>query len=264
MTPARFRAPSLSGEQLSELLGLLEGADSAELKLTVPESDERSAVQSLQLDPSDAQMRQVVFFDTPELTLNERGLVVRARRVQRRGDDSVIKLRPVVPGELPPALRRSPSFDVEVHAMPRGFVCSGSLKAACQGSRVKEVLAGDRSVRKLFTNEQRAFFTDHAPEGQSLDGLVPLGPINVLELKFAPEVYGLRLIAELWFYPDGSRILELSTRCPSAKAFKVAAEAKAFLTERGVDLSGEQQTKTHTTLEYFARLAGNRPSSRAT
>ena len=49
---------------------------------------------------------------------------MRARRVQGREDDSVIKLRPVVPDELPEELRRSPSMVVELDAMPGGYVCS--------------------------------------------------------------------------------------------------------------------------------------------
>ena len=61
------------------------------------------------------------------------------------------------------------------------------------------------------------------------------------------------MVAELWLYPDGSRILELSTKCAPAEAFQVAAEARAFLADRGVDLAGEQQTKTRTALEFFAR-----------
>ena len=40
-------------------------------------------------------------FDTPDPRLNKSGVVVRARRVQGRGDVTVIKLRPIVPGELP-------------------------------------------------------------------------------------------------------------------------------------------------------------------
>ena len=56
---------------------------------------------SLQLDPLDAQIRQVVFFDTPDLALQSAGVVVRARRVQRKGDDSTVKLRPVIPHDLP-------------------------------------------------------------------------------------------------------------------------------------------------------------------
>ena len=160
MAKAPQQVPGLSGEQIAELLGLLKGADTVELKLTVPESDHRSAAASLRLDVMDAQIRQVVFFDTPDLTLNQSGLVVRARRVQGKGDDSVVKLRPVVPNDLPPRLRKSPSFGVEVDAMPGGFVCSGSLKAQWGPRPVREVLAGDRPIRKLFTKEQREFFAD--------------------------------------------------------------------------------------------------------
>ena len=38
-----------------------------------------------------------------------------------------------------------------------------------------------------------------------------------------------------------------------SEAFQVAAETRAFLASRGVELEGEQQTKTKTALEYFAR-----------
>jgi hypothetical protein len=36
--------------------------------------------------------------------------------VQGKGDDSVVKRRPVIPADLPEELRRSPSFVVEVDA----------------------------------------------------------------------------------------------------------------------------------------------------
>ena len=57
--------------------------------------------------PLEGQLRQVYFFDTPDPPLNQHGVIVRARHVQPRGDDSVIKLRPVVPDELPAGLRQS-------------------------------------------------------------------------------------------------------------------------------------------------------------
>jgi hypothetical protein len=47
-------------------------------------------------------------------------------------------------------------------------------------------------------------------------------------------------------------VLELSTRAATNEAFQVAAEARAFLGSQGVDLSGEQETKTKKALEYFA------------
>jgi hypothetical protein len=205
------------------------------------------------MDPLDAQIRQVFFFDTPELTLNRQGVVVRARRIQRKGDDSVVKLRPVVPSELPAELRRSATFGVEVDVLPGGFVCSGSLKGTPGTSDVRSVAAGEQPLRKLFSKEQRHFYAAHAPEGVGLDDLSILGPIFVLKLKFSPEAFGRGLVAEMWLYPDGSRILELSTKCAPAEAFQVAAETRAFLSGRGVDLSGEQQTKTRKALEFFAR-----------
>ena len=55
----------LSEADLQRLLALLHGADSTELKLTVPDSEQRSAVAALGMDPLDAQIRQVYFFDTP-------------------------------------------------------------------------------------------------------------------------------------------------------------------------------------------------------
>jgi hypothetical protein len=249
-TPGRAR---FTGEQISEMLALLKDADSVELKLTVPESEQRSAIAALDIDPLDAQMRQVVFFDTPDLALNQRGIVLRARRSQGGANDSVVKLRPVVPTEVPEDLRRSPSFVTEVDAMPGGYVCSGTLKARLAEPEVKDAIAGRRPVRKLFTKDQRAFFAEHVgEEGPGFDDLAALGPIIAFKLRLDPEGFGRRLVAELWFYPDGSRILELSTKCPPSLAFQVAAEAAAFLSDRGIEVSGEQQTKTRTALDYFA------------
>ncbi len=162
-----------------------------------------------------------------------------------------MKLRPVVPSELPAELRASTGFRVEVDALPGGFVCSGTLKRTLDAGEVKKTVVGERPVRKLFSKQQRAYFAEHAP-GIELDDLSMLGPIFVLKLRFTPEELGRRIVAEMWIYPDGSRVLELSTRAATNEAFQVAAEARAFLGSRGIDLSGEQQTKTKKALEYFA------------
>jgi hypothetical protein len=247
------RRAALTDEQQVELMELIRGADSVELKLTVPDAGQRSAVHALDMDPLDAQIRQVFFFDTPDLTLNKAGVVVRARPVQGKGDDSVVKLRPVVPSELPSKLRSSPSFGVEVDASPGGFVCSGSLKGTTGSGNVLKATSGTRPLSKLFSKEQRALFAERAPQGIQLDDLKVLGPILVLKLKQTPAGFDRRLVSELWLYPDGSRVLELSAKCDPSEAFQVAAEARAFLASSGVDLDGEQQTKTRTALEFFAK-----------
>jgi hypothetical protein len=248
------RLIELGDDELGKLLDLTSGADSVELKLTVPESDQASTVSALGLDPLSAQIRQVFFFDTPDLMLNRHGIVARARRVQGRGDDSVVKLRPIIPDEVPEHLRQSPSMVVEVDAMPGGYVCSASLKGRMGTTDVSRAVAGGRPLRKLFSKEQRAFFEQHAPEGIDLDGLAILGPIFVLKLAWVPKGLQRKVVAEIWQYPGGTRILELSTKCPPSEMFQVAAESRAFLAKRGVNLSGEQQTKTRTALEHFSQL----------
>jgi hypothetical protein len=242
----------LSDDDLARMIALMKDSDSVELKLTVPESDHRTTLAALGIDPLDAQIRQVFFFDTPDLALNKNGVVVRARRVQKKGDDSVVKLRPVIPSELPSGVRKSPDFGVEVDAMPGGFVCSGSMKGTPRGD-VRETILDKKPLRGLFSKAQRAFYADHAPEGMKLDDLAMLGPIFVLKLKFAPKGYDRKMVAEMWLYPDNSRILELSTKCGPSEAFQVAAETRSFLAGRGVDLEGDQETKTRKALEFFSK-----------
>jgi hypothetical protein len=244
---------ALSGAQLLEVLGLMRGADSVELKLTVPDEQRYGSVDALGIDPLDARVRQVFFFDTSDLALDRSGMVVRARRIQDAAADSVVKLRPVVPDEVPAKVRREPTFGIEVDVMPGGFVCSASFKGASTNEQVRGAARGTLPLRKVFTKGQRAFFEAHAPAGIGLDDLAVLGPVNVLKLKFKPDGFAGKIAAELWFYPDGSRVLELSTKCAPNVAFQVGAEAKAYLSERGLDVSGRQQTKTRTALTYFSK-----------
>jgi len=254
MSPATKTHKQLTDEQLVEVLALAHESDSVELKVTVPDSHRREIVTALDMDPLDAQIRLVYFFDTPDLTLEQHGLVVRARRVQGKGDDSVVKLRPVVPHELAPEVRNSPNVTVEVDALPGGFMCSAAMKRAMTPEQIRTTMQQGGPLRKLFSKEQRAFFRAHAPEGIEIDDLSPLGPILVLKLKKAVFPNSNRkMVAELWHYPDNTMILELSTKAVPGEAIQVAGEARALLASKGIDVSGEQRTKTKTALEFFSR-----------
>jgi hypothetical protein len=206
------------------------------------------------MDPIQAQIRQVVFFDTPALTLSKAGIVVRARRIQGGEGDTVIKLRPVNPETLTPDVRQSASVKVEVDTMPKGFVCSASMKGKTTADDVRAVILKQMKIRDLFTKEQRAFYKANAPDGLKLSELSVLGPINLMKLEFDPDGLKRKFVAELWMYPDGSRILELSTKASREDAFDVAAETRSFLKKKGLDLTAEQQPKTNRALKHFTDL----------
>lgn len=254
-------AERYSSEEVARVLELLKGATSVELKVVAPAAGTRATVAGIGLDPVEAQPRQAFFFDTPDLALNRAGLIVRARRFPGGRADTVIKVRPLDPSAVDRDLRRSASFKVELDAMPGGFVCSGSLKGISTGKEVLDVTAGTAPLRSLFSKEQLAFFEAHAPAGIDLDSLAVLGPTFLLRAKHQPKKFDRRIVVELWLYPDGSRVLEVSTKAAPDEAFGVAAEFRAYLTKCGIPVTAGDGTKTKSALEYFSKgLATAQPA----
>ena len=118
---------------------------------------------------------------------------------------------------------------------------------------VRAVSLGKLSARKIFSKEQRTFFDAHAPDGLTLKDLAVLGPIFVLKQNFTPP--------ELATAAD-RRAVVLSGRLANPRAldevhrrdaFQVAAEARLYLTEKGVSLEGKQETKTKAALNFFSK-----------
>ncbi|MEU8609516.1 hypothetical protein AB0C29_16095 [Actinoplanes sp. NPDC048791] len=237
----------LPGRELDRLLASTRHADRVELKLVVPANAHEATCTSLGVDFSRASARKVYFLDTADLKLKRHGVVARIRSVEDRADDSVVKLRPCAADDLPARLRRSKRFGVEVDAMPGQFVCTGAIARRLGKNDVRKAVRGERPLRALFSKEQLALL----PGRTRIGDLSIFGPVDVRREKILPQGADFRLAVERWTYPDGSSILELSTRCAARAAVPVAAQLASVLRAYEIDLTGEQQTKTHTTLSYF-------------
>ena len=250
--------PTLSNEQLGEVLRLIKGADTVEFKLTVPDARPRVGRgrardgRARRPDPPGRVLRHPRPDAEPA---RRRG--ASAPRAGQRGD-TVVKLRPIDPADVPPKVRKDPGFGIEVDAMPGGFVCSGSMKATLDDYRVKETFAGSRPLSKLLTKEQRRFFADHAPEGVALDDLATLGP----DQRPQAQVHARRVRP-----PPGGRTVALPRRRRACSSCRRSARrprlpgrrrTKAFLAGRGIDLSGAQATKTRTGAGLLRRPARSR------
>jgi hypothetical protein len=237
----------LGDVELLRLRTVARHADRVELKLLVTDT----ACTALGADLDGARTRHVSFLDTPDLALADAGVVVRVRHIAGRPDDSVVKLRPVVPRDLPARVRRSKSFVLDVDGMPGGYVCSGALKAQLGSDDVARATAGLRPLKSLFSKPQRALLSAHAPAGVDLGDLALLGPIEVRRRKLPADRVGVPLTVERWTFPDGSQIHELSTRCTADRALEVAAARAAGLRARGVRPTDTQLTKTRAALDFF-------------
>src|SRR4051794_10022176 len=100
-------------KDLREMLEKLADVGTVEIKMNVP-AEQRMSLRNLNVDVLKGKMREVVFFDTPDLALFRAGVAIRGRRTQGRDDDTVTKLRPCLPNELPAAFRKSPNLKVEM------------------------------------------------------------------------------------------------------------------------------------------------------
>ena len=120
-------APGLTPERFEELMTLLEGADSVELKLTVPDGDQRSAVAALEMDPLEAEIRQVFFLDTDDLLLDRNGVIARARR------------------GVPPRVRSDATTRSRTAAEMRVGLCVQSLATSSDAG--SDGTSSDRSMR---------------------------------------------------------------------------------------------------------------------
>ncbi|MET0426619.1 MAG: hypothetical protein ABW046_22320 [Actinoplanes sp.] len=237
----------LSPAEFDRLNALTGRVAQMELKLVVP----RPAGAALGVKLDRAGSRRVYFLDTADLDLERHGVVVRVRSMARRGD-SVIKLRPALLGDLPDKLRRNKRVTVEVDAMPGAFVCSATLKQRLGPQVVDRAISGRRPLSTLFTKDQQALFAVCSPAGVRLDDLLLYGPVEVRKAKAVPAGLGRPLSVEQWTYPDGARILEISTRCAMADSVPVASRLAATLRARRIEPSRHQPTKTRRTLAYFA------------
>jgi len=256
---------SLSPKDTKKLLHLVRNSKSIELKVSVPMAEHQRTTLSMGLDPVEAQPRHVYFFDTADQALNRAGLIVRARRIQGGTADTVVKLRPVDPARIDAELKRSAAFKVEVDAMPDGtFLCSASYKGDATGQHVLDVIDGTKTIRSLFSPEQRAFYEAHAPAGIDMNLLRIQGPILVLKARHRPKEFKRGITVELWLWQDGKHILEISTKCAPAEAFQTGVEFRTYLEKHGVDLGTRQETKTRTAMEKFkaAREPRRRVASR--
>ena len=245
--------PALSDDELVEMLSLIKGADSVELKLTIPESSQRATFEALGIDPLGAQVRLVHFYDTPDLELESPEWSCAHAGWRRRATTPWSSCGPLYPSELP----RRAARVADVHGRGRRDARRPRLLGVAEGHAADAGARGRGGIaplRKLFSKEQRAFFAEHAPEGIGFEDLSLLGPIFVLKIKGAPAGFARKMVVELWLYPDGTRILELSTKCAPAEAFQVAAESRAFLAERGIEIAaGRRPRRRARRCEFFSK-----------
>jgi hypothetical protein len=243
--PKEMRLVATTGFWQRDPLRTLGGqAATVELKVVLHQQGGRS----LGIDPEKGPVGRIYFLDTPDLALYRHGVVIRFRDRPQRRDDAVVKLRPVVPGRVPGWLRDTGRFHMEIDALPGHAVCSGALKQPLGRNDVSRAVAAGRPLTRLLSPRQHKLLARYSPSGVRLGDLTVFGPILVRRHNVKLRGLDRGLTAERWRYPDGSDLLELSTRCSTGKASAVAARVSTALRSYGVEPADRQRTKTELAL----------------
>lgn len=221
-----------------------------ESKWTLRDDQAGAARSKLNLQSSSAEERSLYFYDTLELDLYRQGLILRARKVKDAEDDSTVKFRPMTITEAGSYLGTS-GFKCEIDALEERQVSSCSLTTVQPTGQIDEVREGLLGIKKLFSSEQEDFAQLRAEVDWS--ELRVLGPTPARVWKKSTSSLAYPYTVEQWILPSGAVITEISTKTSQADAEAAAAALKKYLTEKGLVVSSEQETKTQRTLNEWVQ-----------
>ena len=227
--------------------------------MTVPATRTARRSRACRIDPVEAQPRQVFFFDTPDLApepgRRRRAGAAHPGRARRHGRQAAAgRAR----RSCPRSCGSSPAFNVEVDVAARA--ASSARRRSRAGARARRSATrshGEVPLRKLFSKDQRAFYADARARraSSSTRSSCSVRPSSSRPCSGATgRASGAApLVAEMWLYPDGSRILELSTKCLPGRGVPGRGREPGPTSPRAgsVEIGGQQQTKTKTALEFF-------------
>ena len=231
----------------------IEGSKKVEIKITVAKNDELKAVEALDVSRDDAARRNIYFFDTPELTLNKAGVVLRARAIEDDDHDSVVKIRPVDPEKVDDDWKSTEGFKIEADSVGDKVVMSASFKVKQKKGAIAKVADGKEKLSGLFSKKQKAFLAEFYTGPLDLDDLTILGPVQTLRADIMRPGMAYELTTEYWRLPDDSHLLEVSIKCPPEEAVVAREVFEAFLAGHGLDPNGAQATKTKLALDSLVK-----------
>ena len=223
-----------------------------EIKMTVRGDQEMKAVRLFRLDRSLAEERSIYFFDARKLTLFDNGLILRARQLKDGADDSTVKMRPVEPTKVASEWTKEDGFKLEADVIGPKIIRTASLGHPRKRGEIKDVAAGARKIKELFSKRQETFIETFCPITVGLGDLHVLGPIEALRWQFKSPKLSSEITAEEWHIPDGTDLLELSIKVDPKDALKARDEFEKFLRDAGVANEGVQEAKTRVALKFFA------------
>ena len=219
-----------------------------EFKVTVLPAEEPKVHAELARTGVDPARRRVYFYDTPELALFARDLVLRARVTDGDDDDSTVKLRPLPLPDVPAPWNTTEGVRVELDVVGSRQVPSAKLDGEPDAGEIEQVAQGMTKLSKLFSRAQEACI----PSDITLNDLAVLGPVEARKWELPPAEFPYDLAVEEWSLPDGPHFIELSFKVPPDQAESAERAFQTLLDRLEIGHDGDPDPKTPRVLRFFA------------
>jgi len=208
---------------------------------------------------------EIYFYDTPQMELYNRGVILRSRAVTlqvrkgalwlpRGGDrasDVTVKLRPIKPSVLDPYWRSCHGFKVELDWGHNNRVVSASYTTAQCRKNIRQVNRSEAPVMSLFSINQLNYLSQYTVALPALDTVRSFGPIYARCWKTKDPAFPYRITVEQWCRPDGKILLEVSIKAPPTEMLTAWENFNDYLDLFCPDAMRGQETKTQFALQYF-------------
>lgn len=214
----------------------------AEIELLIAAEDVGALSGAIALGENE--QRAIYFYDTPELEMFSKGLLLRARKMGDGSADSTVLSRFTNASDGP-----LPDMRCAKDGVSATSVCT--LRQESEGDEIDEVADGKSEIGRLFSKEQRAF-AKHVSPKLEMSNLSVFGPIQ--GRVWRPEVNEIdgSVTLEEWMLPNGASVVTISVKTAAADAKATLVDLRKFLDEHGVREITNSGTKTEAALDYFA------------
>jgi hypothetical protein len=188
---------------------------------------------------------RIYFFDTQSLSLLTQGAIIRIR--QGANNDLTVKFRsPKGDSAQDNALLRA-LFPCEID---RTRARADTSYAVARQYRAAKLPDSGTEVRRVLSSSQQKLLAEAGIQ-IDWDHVVKIASIRSTKWQTAAQSPYGKLALELWEWSAG-KILELSSKAPSASAASKYTEVEDLLKANGLSLNANQATKTTTVLESLA------------
>ena len=225
-----------------------------EVKLAFMSEDTAKAFAVLGLSDPPKEERRIHFFDTGNLALFDRGLILRVRQTVGGGDpdDATLKVRgtgaPDAASRFLATTGDGAKFEGDQN-VGREEAPSFSTTTEPGGAAIAAVVTDVGKLESVLNEAGKTLLREIGGPESDPSVVKCLGPIRSRIWKFKPDGFAGKITAELWDVA-GNQLLEISDKALRAEASALAERLKNLVPEskaRQLDTS-----KTRFALELFA------------